>query len=373
MSLYGIREGRHHRRIRPLHRAAGRAVVLALLAACCAFPAQAGDCPANGAPLPTAAERQAIVPIVLLHCYLPAEEIDILIACIGHDPQSSSTDPRYDSGKLNPDGTLRPPLTDAEIAALADMHGVLDEDMHAGAILRKFVANSDVGGILYGRTVISSSAGLIVVATDTVRGFVGLERNTLGLDAGQTIAALGLDYETAPLGQFSDQSSPPPHRLVAREVQEHGLHSIRHLMSAAGAGAAQIPLGKNLNDAIAARLPGRSFEMDRAGQSNPYTGLGISDDIGLRELNDPAADYPTLLNEEDVMTTPTPLEVGDAFVRRDLDGDETVIAIYSAVAGGDGATSSVWQLSPALSAGDAVYYERLIARAAAQVASVGSR
>jgi hypothetical protein len=380
MRLHGMPEGPQDRVIRPRRlrqpprRVARRAVALSLLAVFCALAVQAATCPANGAPLPTAAERQATVPIVLLRCFLPADEIDVLVACIGHDPQSASTDPLYESGKLNPDGTLRPPLTGPEIAALTDMHAVLDEDMRAGAILRKVVANSDVGGILFGQTVISTSGGLLVVATNTVRGFVGLERNTLGLDAGQTIATLGLDYETTPLGQFTDESSPPPHRLVSRQVQEHGLHSIRHVMSAQGAAAAQIPLGQNLEEAIAQSLPGRSFVMNRAGQSNPYTALGISDDIGLRKLDDPEADYPPLLNEEDVMTTPTPLAIGDTLLRRGLDGDETLIAVYAQAASGDGtATSAVWQLSPALSADDTAYYDLLIARAAAQVAIVANR
>ncbi len=378
MRLHGMPEGpQDHvirpRRLRHLPRGvARRAVALSLLAVFCAFAVQAATCPANGAPLPTAAERQATVPIVLLRCFLPADEIDVLVASIGHDPQSASSDPLYESGKLNPDGSLRPPLTGPEIAALTDMHTILDEDMRAGAILRKVVANSDVGGILFGQTVISTSGGLLVVTTNTVRGFVGLERNTLGLDAGQTIATLGLDYETTPFGQFTDQSLPP-HRLVSRQVQEHGLHSIRHVMSAQGAAAAQIPLGQNLEAAVARSLPGRSFVMNRAGQSNPYTALGISDDIGLRKLDDPEADYPPLLNEEDVMTTPTPLAIGDTLLRRSLDGDETLIAVYSEAAGGDGTTASaVWQLSPALSAGDTAYYEMLIARAAAQVAIVAN-
>jgi hypothetical protein len=45
-----------------------------------------------------------------------------------------------------------------------------------------------------------------VVTTSTVRGFVGLERNTQGLGAGETVAALGLDFEATALGQFTDAS-----------------------------------------------------------------------------------------------------------------------------------------------------------------------
>jgi hypothetical protein len=349
-------------------------VALSLLLALAATAAWPASCPANGAPLPTAAERQALAPVVILRCFLPAAEVAAIAGSIGHDPQASLTDPAYDSGKQNPDGSLRPPLDGDEIAALIEMHGVLDPDMSDGAVIRKYVPNSDVGGYLYGRTVISSNGKLIVVTTNTVRGFVGLERNTLGLDAGQTIAAVGLDYETGERGQFTDATDSPFHRQVSREVQEHGLHVLRHVMSAAGAGAALIPLGKDLEDAVAALAPGlagRSFEMNRKGASNPYTGLGISDEIGLLVLQDETREYPLHLNEEDVMTTPTPLAAGDQLLRRDLRGKDTLIAVYAAVTAGDGTVTDAWQLSPDLSAADAAYYQHLVDRAAAHVRAAG--
>ena len=347
------------------------AVLFVLLTVLAAGSAWADSCPASGAPLPTAAERQAIVPIVLLRCFLPQDEIDIVIASIGRDPQASSTNPADDSGKLNPDGSLRPPLDAAEIAALIDMHSVLDQDMSAGAITRKFVPNGDVGGYLYGRTVISSNGKLLVVTTDTLRGFVGLERNTLGLDAGQSIAALGLDYETTPQGQFTDAVSGSSfRRRVALEIQRHGMHSLRHVMSAQGASQAEIPLGQDLDAATAAApaLAGRTIQMNRQGQTNPYNGLGISNDIGLVVLQHPEDEYPLHLNEEDTMVTPTPLAAGDTLIRRNLDGDETEIAVYTAVTGDDGSVSNVWQLSPELSAAEVAYYQAQIDGAAARVA-----
>jgi hypothetical protein len=314
-----------------------------------------------------------MAPIVILRCFLPETEVVTIIGSIGHDPQASLTDPVYDSGKQNPDGTLRPPLAGDEIAALIDMHVVLDPDMRDGAVIRKYVPNSDVGGYLYGRTVITSNGKPLVVSANTVRGFVGLERNTLGLDAGQTIAAVGLDYETGERGQFTDATDSPFFRQVSREVQGHGLHALRHVMSSAGAGAARIPLGKDVNDAVAARaatLAGRTFEMNRQGASNPYTALGISNDIGLLVLQDESRQYPLHLNEEDVMTAATPLAEGDLLLRRDLRGLDTVIAVYVAVAGDDGTVANAWQLSPELSAADAAYYQRLAAQAAAHVAAV---
>jgi|HubBroStandDraft_3_1064219.scaffolds.fasta_scaffold09990_2 hypothetical protein len=351
-----------------------RVVALSLFLALAASAAWSASCPANGAPLPTPAERQAMVPITILRCFLPETEVQVIIASIGHDPQASLTDPAFDSGKQNPDGSLRPRLQQEEIEALLDMHTVLDPDMTAGAIVRKYVPNSDVGGYLYGLTVISSKGKLVVVATNTLRGFVGLERNTSSRDAGQTLAAVGLDYETTPTGQFTDATDSPFHRQVSREVQGHGLHALRHIMSRSGASAAQIPLGKDLNDAVAAEAPtlaGRTFEMDRQGASNPYTGLGISDDIGLLVLQGGGEDYPLHLNEEDVMTTPTPLALGDTLVRRDLRGEDTVIATYVAVTNDDGSVTNVWQLSPELSANELAYYQQLIGRAAAHVAAAG--
>ena len=257
------------------------------------------------------------------------------------------------------------------------MHSILDEDMRAGATLRKFVQNSDVGGFLYGRTVIGSPSSPLVVTTNTVRGFVGLERNTQGLDAGETVAALGLDYETAAAGQFTDASPIPLHRQLALEVIQHGLHSIRHHMSEQGAADAKIPLARDLNDAVGATTPSlddRAFEMNRQGQTNPYTGLGISDNIGMltQDPNDPpATTYPLHLNEEDVMTVPTPLAGGDQIFRRALDGRDTLIARYLRFTKPDGTHAFHWVLSPHLSNVDKAYYQGLIQQAAANVQAAG--
>jgi hypothetical protein len=358
-----------------------RTLALALLLALSTSAAYArnhpGSCPASGKPLPTAEERQFIIPARLLPCFLSPAEIAAVRGSIGHDAQTTVTDPQFESGELNPDGSLRPPLTAAQTAALARYHSVLDEDMRAGAVLRKFIANSDVGGFLYGRTVIGSPSAPVVVATNTVRGFVGLERNTQGLDAGETIGALGLDYETTATGQFTDASPLPFHREVSQEVIRHGLHSIRHYMSAQGAADAKIPLARDLNDFVEDSTPslaGRSFEMNRQGQDNPYTGLGISNNIGLLTLEEDDAEgavYPLHLNEEDVMTVPTPLAVGDVLLRRTVDGEETRIARYIKVTGADGTVAYRWYLSRKLSAADLAYYRGLIQQAAARVAAAG--
>jgi hypothetical protein len=356
-----------------------RTIALALLVALSASAAQArnpGLCPVSGKPLPSAEERQFTIPARLLPCFLTSAEIAAIYNSIGHDAQTTVTDPQFESGELNPDGSLRPPLTADQTAALARMHTVLDEDMHAGAVIRKFVASSDVGGYLYGRTVIGPPSAPVVVATNTVRGFVGLERNTQGLDAGETIGALGLDYETTTTGQFTDASPLPFRRQVSQEVRRHGLHSLRHHMSAQGAMDAEIPLARDLEDYVQAHDPsldGRSFEMDRQGQDNPYTGLGMSDDIGLLTLDETDGDaiYPLHVNEEDVMTVPTPLARGDVLLRRSLDGEETPVARYVKLTRPDGTAMNGWVLSPRLSAADRAYYRGLIEQAAARVAAAG--
>ncbi|HZF13104.1 MAG TPA: hypothetical protein VFE33_30300 [Thermoanaerobaculia bacterium] len=336
-----------------------------------------GLCPAIHRPIPSVEERQHLPPIEVMRCYMSIAEIDTVESAIGHDPQTTVTDPAFDSGELNPDGTSRPPLTAAQVGALLKMHSILDPDMRAGAILRKFVQSSDVGGILYGRTVITSGGKPLVVTTDTVRGFVGLERNTQGLTAGETLAALGLDFETTSLGQFTDRGEFSYYREVALEILRHGLHSIRHVMSAQGAHDAKIPLGKDLNDAVPGgppNLAGRSFEMDRQGQLNPYTALGISDEIVLLTLrnHDGLDMYRLHLNEEDVMTVPTPLTVGDVLFRRLANGAETPVATYLAVKNADGTTTNRWVFSRHLSHNLAVYYSGLVQQAAARVAAAGA-
>lgn len=303
------------------------------------------------------------------------DEIDLVRSSIGHDAQTTVSDPQFDSGELNPDGSTRPPLSADQIAALIKMHSILDQDMRAGAVIRKFIPSSDVGGVLFGRTVIGSASSPQVVTTTAVRGFVGLERNTQGLSAGETIAALGLDYETTALGQFTDEGPIPFRREVSLEVLAHGLHSIRHVMVAQGASDARIPLAKDLRDAAiaaAAIFSSRSIEMNRQGQSNPYTGLGIADDIGLLTLkvNDGDAEYRLRLNEEDVMTVPTPLAVGDELLRRKADGSERVVARYLAVTNPDGTVTNRWVVA-ALPRSLAAYYFGLYQQAAARVAAAG--
>jgi hypothetical protein len=354
-------------------------ILIPLLLALCASPsfaANPGQCPAIHQPIPSAEARQHLAPLQILRCFMSLAEIDLVRSSIGHDAQTTVSDPQFDSGELDPDGSPRPPLSDEQIGALIKMHQILDQDMRAGAVIRKFIPNSDVGGFLFGRTVIGSPSSPLVVTTSSVRGFVGLERNTQGLTAGETIAALGLDYETTPLGQFTDEGPIQFHREVSLEVLAHGLHSIRHIMAAQGALDAKIPLAKDLRDAALAAVAAfssRSFEMNRQGQSNPYTGLGMSDDIGLLTLkvNDGDAGYRFRLNEEDVMTVPTPLAVGDQLLRRKADGSEMIVARYLAVTNPDGTMTNRWVVARNLPRALAAYYFTLYQQAAARVAAAG--
>ncbi|MFY9819810.1 MAG: hypothetical protein WAM82_00405 [Thermoanaerobaculia bacterium] len=354
-----------------------RAAILLVVSACTTAAYGAGHCPVSHQLLPSAAQRQFIPPARLLTCFMTQDEIVAVRTSIGHDAQVTAADPAFESGELNPDGSMRPPLTASQFAALIKMHSILDEDMRSGAVIRKFIQNSDIGGFLYGRTVIGSPSAPVVVTTNTVRGFVGLERNTQGLDAGATVGALGLDFETTPLGQYTDATADPLFRVLSQEIRSHGLHSIRHIMIAQGASDAKIPLGKDLNDTVQATEPdllGRSFEMNRQGQTNPYTALGMSNDLVLltQDPSDPPNTiYPLHINEEDVMTVPTPLAVGDVLLRRGLDGRETLIARYIRGHNPDGTITNRWFLSQRLSAADKAYYRGLIQQAAARVAAAG--
>ncbi len=365
--------------MRPLRRPFLFVSLFAALFSQAVLAANPGQCPAVHRPIPTAEERQHLEPHFILRCFLSIAELDLVAGALDHDAQTTVADPAFDSGQLNPDGSMRPPLSAAQIAALIKMHLVLDQDMRAGAILRKFIPNSDVGGFLFGRTVIGSPASPQVVATNTVRGFVGLERNTNGLGAGETVAALGLDFETGALGQFTDAAGVAFRRKISVEVLAHGLHSIRHVMSAQAASDAKIPLAKDLRDAAiaaAASFSSRSLEMNRNGQSNPYTGLGYSADIGVLTIkpNDGDAGYPLHLNEEDVMTVPTPLSVGDELLMRKADGSdrsERVVARYLPVRNADGTVTNQWLMARNLPRALARYYNGLFNQAKARVLAAG--
>ena len=57
---------------------------------------------------PAAAQRRATAvhgPGVLLRCFLSVEEINLVRSSIGHDAQTTVTDPQFESGELNPDGS----------------------------------------------------------------------------------------------------------------------------------------------------------------------------------------------------------------------------------------------------------------------------
>ena len=91
--------------------AAFRTFVLSILLALTTGAAYAQRCPVSHKPLPTAAQRQFIIPEKLLTCFMSLAEIDLVRSSIGHDAQTTVSDPQFDSGELNPDGSTRPPLS----------------------------------------------------------------------------------------------------------------------------------------------------------------------------------------------------------------------------------------------------------------------
>jgi len=80
------------------------------------FAANPGQCPAIHRPIPSAEARQHLEPLQILRCFLSLEEIALVSSSIGHDAQTTVSDPQFDSGELNPDGSTRPPLSSAQIA-----------------------------------------------------------------------------------------------------------------------------------------------------------------------------------------------------------------------------------------------------------------
>src|SRR5947209_8938737 len=91
-----------------------RTSVLALLVTLCTSAAYARNpslCPVSGKPLPTAAQRQFTVPARLLPCFLTPAEIAAIYSSIGHDAQTTVTDPAFESVELKTGRPRRPLLT----------------------------------------------------------------------------------------------------------------------------------------------------------------------------------------------------------------------------------------------------------------------
>ena len=270
-----------------------RASLLALLVALSTTAAYARNpylCPVSGKPLPTAEQRQFTVPARLLPCFLTPVEIAAIYLSIGHDAQTTVTDPQYASGELNPDGSLRPPLTAEQAEALAQ------DALGPGRRHARRRRHPQVHRKLGRRRLslwphgdrLARRSPLWSPPTPSAASW-GWSATPRGSRRAPRSAPSGLDYETTTTGQFTDASPLPFRRQVSQEVRRHGLHSIRHHMSAQGASDAKIPLARDLEDYVQGHDPsldGRSFEMNRQGQDNPYTGLGMSDDIGLLTLDE---------------------------------------------------------------------------------------
>lgn len=62
-----------------------------------------------------------MAPVEVLRCFMSLAEIDLVRSSIGHDAQTTVSDPQLDSGELNPDGSVRPPLSAEQIGALVKM------------------------------------------------------------------------------------------------------------------------------------------------------------------------------------------------------------------------------------------------------------
>ena len=312
---------------------------------------------------------------VLRHGGMSEDEVQLVRKALTKDAQASKPELNSKMG----DGSMKEPLTEPEKAALIKAHDILLRDVAEGSPMRKVVPNKGLGSLLNGEGVRESNGVKSVSSTDKMYGDIGLQRNTDGLNAEQTIAQTGLDYEHSPNGEhagagprkgdYTDMDGSG-HVSLSQEVQDNGLHYIDMPMSGTQAKAAQVPLAEDMYAAAKAHSanPERYAPFDRpagkngtSGQDNPYTGTG-----GTSPNNFEVKDFEVKFNQELKAGGNAIVEGAQLKVRGANAGEDQVVATYTKNADG----SLKWHLSDDLTPKQKSYYKGLIDNAKAEVDAV---
>ncbi len=201
---------------------------------------------------------------------------------------------KQETDARNADGTARAPMSDDEKDALLKGHAVLARDNVAGAQMRKVVANNTVGGMLSGQATLGGAEKL----PNGVRGSIGHQRNTDGMNAEDTVAALGLDYEHRPSdkkapagsvvrGQYTDMNAAGAVR-TSQETSNRGLHYIDFEMTADMAQASGVNMSKDLvehgkrsADPEIRALAGAAAPREKSHRDDAFAGTGATSSNAL--------------------------------------------------------------------------------------------
>lgn len=330
--------------------------------------------------------------------HMTPEEIAMMGNAAKKDAQASLTESvdaagnttKTDTGR-DYTGAAKANLTPVEMDVLIKGHLILREDVTAGARVRKFVTNNQLGGILNGEYVGNNRTTKkpAKMQTDKMTGDIGLARNTDGLGAGETIAHLGLDYEHSPTagdrgktkaGSYTDQDASGK-VTVSKEVQDNGLHYLEQPLSQSQADKAKVPLAQDLYDYAKQKMTKGEITPEQFAQftlknrengaDNPYTGTGMTAPNAIVDSN--GQPFKTAINQEMNAGAHALQEGAQLKMRGQEGGSDKTVATYEKQPvldehgqpriGPDGQpmTEMRWKLDGSLTKEQRKYYENMIA------------
>lgn len=295
----------------------------------------------------------------------------------------------------NSDGTTRAPMTEKEKEALLKGHALLAQDNREGAEMRKVIPNGGVGSMLIG----TPTPGAEKLGP-SVRGSVGLQRNTEGMNAEETVAALGLDYEHNPnsdkkpapnrkkRGSFTDMDSSGK-VTMSDGVERDGLHYIDFKMTKEMADTAGVAMSQDLIDTAKAsgdqrvvQLGAKAHAQEKSRQDDPFAATGAtSSNAMVKKGGDGAGGaLAPVLNQELNLNprkkkNPGPgeagfeLEAGAQMKRRgNRAGEDKVIATLVEKADKDGKIVKEWELDAGLEKNERGHYKNKMDKARSEAA-----
>jgi hypothetical protein len=209
----------------------------------------------------------------------------------------------------------RAPMSEDEKEALLKGHAVLAKDNKEGADMRKVIPQDQVGQMLAGKQPLGGAEKL----GPAVRGSIGHQRNTDGMNAEQTISSLGLDYEHAPSdaskrpaagktnrGNFTDMDSRG--RVAMSQTAENkGIHYVDFKMTKEmeqGSGVAMsedlIAKGKGSRDADVRTMATAAHPQEKRSRDDPFaaTGATTSNAQVQKHGADAGKEFRPVLNQE---------------------------------------------------------------------------
>ncbi len=293
------------------------------------------------------------------------------------------------------DGTVCAPMTNREKDALLKGHALLAEENKQGADMRKVIPHTTVGAVLNG----TPSRGAESLGP-VVRGSVGMQHNTDGMDAEDTIATLGLDYEhkankhakpdagKKKRGTYTDMDDTGK-VTMSDDVEREGLHYIDFKMTKemeehAGIAMSQdlIDHGKKSKNAKIAAMSAKGVAQEKTDRDDPFCATGATSSNALKRKSGDSAglQHDVELNQElnldpkrrsaDPHQQGYELEAGAQMKRRgNRAGEDKVIATLVEKADKDGKIVKQWELDEALEKNERGHYKNKMDHATSDAAA----